>query len=317
VARLLRMRTKASPSLAKPAKPRAARKHPTAPTARARKRAPAPKTGARSFWNGYLQFGLVQIPVGLHSGETRNEIDFDLLDRRDQAPIGYLKVNKETGEEVPAEEIVRGIKLASGRYVVVTDEEIARAAGEASRTIEVVEFVDRDAIAPVYFERPLHLSPAKAGEKVYALLARALAESAKIGIAKVILRARESLAALVPLEGRLVLNLLRWEHELRPAPPAPAASARPRAGRELVMARRLIEEMSGEFRPASFTDRYRKELLALVRRRARTGSPPELLSPRRRPARAANVVDLVALLEKSVKARKGAGRTPTRRKRSA
>lgn len=312
MARLLRMRTKASPS---GAKPKPARKR---PKARPRKAEAASATGARPFWNGYLQFGLVQIPVGLHPGEARNEIDFDLLDRRDKAPIGYLKVNKETGEEVPAEEIVRGIKLASGRYVVVTDDEIARAAGEASRMIEVVEFVDRDAISPVYFERPLHLAAAKAGEKVYALLARALAESGKVGIAKVVLRARESLAALVPIEGRLVLNLLRWEHELRPAPPAPAASVRPGAGgRELVMARRLIEEMSGEFRPASFTDRYRKQLLALVRRRAKTGAPPEPPSPQRRPARADNVVDLVALLEKSVKARKGAGSAPTRRKRSA
>lgn len=310
MARLLRMRTKASPS---GAKPKATRKH---PSARPRQRKPAAATGARTFWNGYLQFGLVQIPVGLHPSETRNEIDFDLLDRRDMAPIGYLKVNKETSEEVPAEEIVRGIRLESGRYVVVSDEEIARAAGEASRTIEVVEFVDRDAIAPVYFERPLHVAPTKAGERVYALLARALADSGKVGVAKVVLRARESLAALVPLEGRLVLVLLRWEHELRPAPPAASVRSRP-GPRELAMARRLIEEMSGEFRPASFTDRYRKELLALVRRRARTGSPPEPLSPRRRPARVANVVDLVALLEKSVQARKGSGRAPARRKRSA
>lgn len=312
MARLLRMRTKASPS---GAKPKATRKH---PSARPRQRKPAAATGARTFWNGYLQFGLVQIAVGLHPGEARNEIDFDLLDRRDMAPIGYLKVNKETGKEVPAEEIVRGIQLASGRYVVVSDDEIARAAGEASRTIEVVEFVDRDAIAPVYFDRPLHVAPTKAGEKVYALLTRALADSGKVGVAKVVLRARESLAALVPLEGRLVLMLLRWEHELRPAPPAATASSRLRPGdRELAMARRLIDEMSGEFRPASFTDRYRKELLALVRRRSRTGSPPEPLSPRRRPARAANVVDLVALLEKSVKARKGSTRAPARRKRSA
>ncbi|MEO7794092.1 MAG: Ku protein [Thermoanaerobaculia bacterium] len=269
----------------------------------------APTTGVRPFWRGFLEFGLVQIPVELHSAESRNELDFDLLDRRDLAPVGYLKVNKETGEAVPPEEIVRGVEVAKGRHVIVTDAEIEHAAGKKSRSIEVVEFVPRDAIPPQYFERPIHLVAGKSGEKIYALLARALEESGKFGVARIVLRARESLAAIVAADGRLVLNLLRWEHELRPAPGGRRSPAAGKAGaREVAMARRLIEEMSGEFRPAAFTDRFRKELLALVRKRARTGSMPEPPPTRRPPARAANVVDLVALLEKSVQARKGAAR---------
>lgn len=280
------------------------------------KRGTTSTTGARPFWRGFLEFGLVQIPIELHSAESRNEIDFDLLDRRDLAPIGYLKVNKETGDEVPQEEIVRGVEVAKGRHVIVTDDEIAHAAGKSSRTIEVVEFVDRGAIPPVYFERPIHLLPGKSGAKVYGLLVRALADSGKVGIATVVLRARESLAALIAVDGRLVLNLLRWEHELRPAPGSvPAAAAKPG---ELAMARRLIDEMSGDFRPGAFTDHFRKELLALVRRRARTGAPPAPAAAKKRAAPKSNVVDLVALLEQSLQARKGPRRqTAARRKRSA
>ncbi|MEO8275218.1 MAG: Ku protein [Thermoanaerobaculia bacterium] len=283
----------------------------------ARKRGTAVTAGARSFWKGFLEFGLVQVPIELHSAEARNEIDFDLLDRRDMAPIGYLKINKVTGEEVPAEEIVRGVEVSKGHHVVISDAEIERAAGKASRTIEVVEFVERGAIPPVFFERPIHLVPAKAGEKIYALLTRALEESEKVGIAKIVLRARESLAAIVAIEGRLVLNLLRWPHELKPAPKSPGTAPRV-APRELAMARRLIDEMSGEFRPAAFSDRFHKELLALVRRRSRTGSAPEPPPARKRPVRASNVIDLVALLEKSVKAKKSNTRSAAaRRKRSA
>jgi DNA end-binding protein Ku len=306
------MRKGSSPKAAKRT-PARRRKIPTTP-----KREKAPTTGARAFWKGFLEVGLVQLPIELHSAESRNELDFDLLDRRDLAPIGYLKVNKETGEEVPAEEIVRGVVVASGRHVIVSDAEIENAAGKANRTIEVLEFVDAAAIPPPYFERPIHLLPGKSGEKIYALLAKALDESGKIGIAKVVLRARESLAALIAIEGRLVLNLLRWQHELRPAPGVTrSAGARVPAARELAMAKRLIDEMSGPFRPAAFTDHFRKELLALVRKRARSGSPPEPPATRRRPAPATNVVDLVALLEKSVKARKSSLRPAARRRRSA
>lgn len=310
MARVLRMRKGPSPP--------ASRRAPVAKRKRtpARNRGIATTAGVRPFWRGFLEFGLVQIPIELHSAESRNEIDFDLLDRRDLAPIGYLKVNKETGDEVPPEEIVRGVEVGRGKHVIVTDDEIAHAAGKSSRIIEVVEFVDQTAIPPIYFERPIHLLPAKAGAKVYALLARALSDSGKVGVATVVLRARESLAALLAIDGRLVLNLLRWQHELRPAPGSvPAAAAKPG---ELAMARRLIDEMSSGFRPEAFTDHFRKELLALIRRRARTGAPPPSPARRTKAPPKSNVVDLVALLEQSVQARKKPHpKTAARRKRSA
>jgi DNA end-binding protein Ku len=316
VARVLPMRPKRSTERTVRAKA-GARAKPRA--GRSKPRAHGGTTGGRPIWRGQLAFGLVQIPIELFPAVARNELNFDLLDRRDLEPVGYLKVNKTTGEEVPSEEIVRGVEVSRGRHVVVSDAEIEAAAGEASRTLEIVEFVERDDLAAPYFERPLFLLPGEGGEKVYALLARALGESGRIGLGKIVLRTRESLAALLARDGRLILELLRWPHELRPEPRLPEAARLPAkgGGRELEMARRLIDEMSGKFKPAEFTDRFQKELLALVRRRARTGSPPPEEKPRRRPARATNVVDLVSLLEKSVQARQQGAKAGARRKRSA
>jgi DNA end-binding protein Ku len=281
-----------------------------------RKRETSAAAGARPLWRGTLGFGLVQIPVALHSAEERaGGIDFDLLDRRDHSPIGYLKINKTTGEEVPKEEIVRGVKVAGDRYVIVSDEEIQAAAGEKSREIAISEFVDRAGVPAVYFERPLHITPQKGGERVYALLVRTLLETGKAGLATVMLRDRESLALVLVHEGRLVLNLLRWKQELRSSP-APAVGTGGGNERELAMARRLVEEMSGEFRPADFSDRYLEELLALVERRARTGGDPE--PPKRAPKpRSSNVVDLVSLLEQSVRQSRIKPRTAAKRRRSA
>lgn len=314
MARVLPMRTKAKAPQRAAKRPRAASRGRGSST-RARKPA---DTRSRPIWRGFLAFGLVQIPIELYPASSSDELNFDLLDRRDMAPIGYRKVNKTTGEEVPNEEIVRGIEVGRGRHVIVSDAEIESAAGEASRNFEIQEFVERDAVPAAYFERPLQLQPARGGEKVYALLARALQESGRIGLGTIVLRTRESLAALVPEADRLMLELLRWPHELRPPAPLPeAAKPAKSGGRELDMARRLIEEMSGEFRPAAFTDRFRDELLALVKKRARTGAPPPEAAPRRRAAKGTNVVDLVALLEKSVRARQGGARSGARRKRSA
>ena len=319
MARVLPMRSKAAASPA--AKPRPKARSAARKGAR-RARPAAAGAAGRPVWRGFLAFGLVQVPIELLPAVSRNELNFDLLDRRDMEPIGYLKVNKTTGEEVASEDIVRGVEVARGKHVVVSEAEIEEAAGEKSRTLEILEFVEREALPASYFDRPMHVQPGEGGEKVYALLARALGESGRVGLGRIVLRTRESLVAVMALEGRLLLELLRWPHELRPLPKLPDQAQLPekvgsRESRELEMARRLIDEMTGEFKPSEFNDRFQDELLALVRRRARTGSPPPAQAPRRRPTRASNVVDLASLLEKSVRARQSAPKGGGRRKRSA
>lgn len=276
-----------------------------------KKRTPRP-AGARPLWSGSLLFGLVQLPIELFPAERAAALDFDLLDRRDLAPIGYDKVNRRTGEEVPREEIVRGVELAGGDHVIVSDEELEAAAGEANRVIEIEQFVEPTEIPRALFEKPLHVLPAEGGEKIYGLLVRALATAGRVGLGTFFLRTRESLAAIAPEGDRLLLLQLRWPAELREPPGLPAgAKTRPHQ-RELAMAGRLIEEMTAPFRAAAFVDRYEQKLLALVRRRQRQGKVARARPAKPRAEQPANVVDLVALLERSVD-RKRSGGTRTRR----
>lgn len=144
----------------------------------------------QAIWKGHLQFGLVSIPVGIYSAEESRELSFSLLDRRDFAPVGYQRINKVSGEEVPWEEIVKGYEYEEGEYVVLGDEDFKRANPEATQTIDIMAFVDLEEIDPMYFDRPYFLAPTKGGEKGYAILREALAETGKAGIARVVLRTR-------------------------------------------------------------------------------------------------------------------------------
>jgi DNA end-binding protein Ku len=257
----------------------------------------------RPIWHGSIRFGLVTIPVGLYSAESRDEIDLDLLDRRNMARVGYSKVNKETGEEVPSAEIVKGYEIEKGRYVVVEKEDIAGASPEATQSVDIVEFVDSSAIDPIYYDRPYYLAPLKQGEKPYALLREALRRSGRVGIARLVVRTRQYVAAVYPWERALVVHLLRYQHELRePAqldlPPAGSTKSG-LASKELQMAERLISEMVEEWKPTEFKDEYRGKLLALIRKKAKAGEEwqvPEV----GREAPPAKVVDLMSLLKRSV-----------------
>jgi DNA end-binding protein Ku len=261
------------------------------------------------LWTGSLLFGLVQMPIELFPAESPAALDFDLLDRRDLAPIGYRKVNRRTEEEVPAEEIVRAVEIAGGDHVIVGDDELEAAAGDAHRMLEIEQFVESGEVPPAYFERPFHVLPGDGGEKIYGLLVRALAESDRLGLGRFFLRTRESLAAIAPEDDRLLLLQMRWPAELRRPPELPKKATATPGARELATATRLIEEMTAAFRPAAFVDRYETQLLALVKRRQRQGKVARARpAARKLPERPANVVDLVALLERSVD-RKRSNRT--------
>ena len=271
----------------------------------------------RAIWKGSLRFGLVTIPVGLYAAESPDDLDLDLIDRRSQAPVGYSRINKETGRAVPAAAVVKGYAVAKGRYVVVTDQDLKRASPEATQTIDVVGFVDRAEIAPIYFDRPYYIAPTQHGGKAYALLREALAAAKRLALARLVVRTRQYVAAVYPWERVLVVQLLRYAHELRGTSDLeiPAAVSRSAASaKELGMAERLIASMEQNWDPEEFKDEYRDQLLALIRKKARSGKEIEVEedSPPRPPK--AEVVDLMALLQKSLSAPRKPARRAARRK---
>jgi DNA end-binding protein Ku len=264
----------------------------------------------RPIWQGSLSFGLVAIPVGLYPAETPDDLNLDLLDKRNMARVGYDKINKETGEPVPSEELVKGYALESGHYVVVTDQEIKGASPAATQTIDIVEFVEAKEIDSIYFDRPYFLAPGKHGENPFALLREALRRTRKVGVARLVVRTREYVAAVYPWQRTIVVHLLRYQHELRDPGllDLPAAGAsKPGVGtKELDMAERLIDGMVEAWDPSAFKDDYRKKLLDLIHKKAEAGEEWEV--PEVEPSRPkAPVVDLMALLKKSVEQKARAG----------
>jgi DNA end-binding protein Ku len=267
---------------------------------------------ARAIWKGSITFGLVEIPVGLVAAEESNDLAFHQIDKRTFARIGTKRINKETGEEVAWEDIVRGYEYEPDEYVVLTDEELARANTKATQTIEIEDFVDQDEIDPVYFEKPYYLEPIKKGSKAYALLRETLIRTGKVGIARVVLRTRQRIAALLVREGVLVLELLRYSYELRDAkkmgievPDAKSVKAELN-DRELKMAERLVEGMSAPWEPDKYKDSYRDDVLAMVQRKIKAGHTHVIEEPAEEDeerAPRAEVVDLMPLLKKSVETR--------------
>ncbi|WP_322080852.1 Ku protein [Burkholderia sp. BCC1972] len=261
---------------------------------------------ARMIWKGAISFGLVHVPVQLFPATRTVKPSFRLLDKRSMDPVGYRQINKRTGKEVTREDIVRGYEYEKERYVVLTDDEIRAANPESTQTVDIVTFVDEDAVSFLYLDTPYYLVPDRKGEKVYALLRDALKDSGKIGIAHVVMRDRQHLGALIPVGPLLALDTLRWQEELRPLDElsVPAGDAK-RAGvsaRELAMAKKLIDDMSGTWTPDEYHDTFRDDILELVERKVRAGRIEEIEDRPAQTGRAAsNVVDLTELLKRSLK----------------
>ena len=259
----------------------------------------------RGIWNGTISFGLVEIPISLHSAVNPDEVDFDLLDRRDMSPIGYRKYNKRTEKEVAPEDIVRGIAVGKGEYVLLSEEELRKTNPEATQTIEVVEFVDPAAIEPLFYERPYYLKPQKRMTKSYALLHDVLKRTGKVGIARLVMRTRQKLAALTVHGPVLALTVVRYARQIRdPAdyvvPPARASDLKPTPA-EIKLAERLVDEMSGEWDAAKYQDEFRAKLLEAVREKAESGGTLRVDLPDKPAAKGGGkVLDLMALLKESV-----------------
>ena len=247
----------------------------------------------RAIWTGVISFGLVSVPVRMFTATESKELRFHFLDRRDMSPIGYEKVSKGTGEPVPSDEIIRGFEIEKGQYVEIEDDDLDRLDIELTHSIDICDFVSLEEIDPIFFRKAYYLLPQDGAEKPYRLLVRALDETGKVGIAKVVIRNKQHLACMRAYDGRLVLETMYYADEIR-RPDAVDGDAQVRAP-EVEMARALVENLSEPFDPEKYHDNYRKELLDLIKAKAKGRKLPE---PQE--AEDDQVVDLMAALRESV-----------------
>ncbi len=270
-------------------------------------------TGPRILWKGAISFGLVHIPVSLHTATAEHAIDFDWLDKRSMDPVGYKRINKKTGKDITKENIVKGVAVEDGHYVVLSDDEIAAAYPRATQSIDIEAFVAASEIPFVYLDRPYYLAPIGKGEKVYALLRETLLKTQRVGLARVVIQTKQHLAALVPVGPALVLNLLRWGADIRPWTdlklPATGSKAAGLTERELGMAEQLVEDMTKAFDPDNFRDSFKDEVMALVHRKVEAGETESVtpLPAAEAPTRSADIIDLSELLKRSLKGGERAG----------
>ncbi|MEQ7417155.1 Ku protein [Xanthomonas campestris pv. campestris] len=275
---------------------------------------------ARPIWTGTLSFGLLNVPVSLMSGERKVDLHFRMLDSRDKKPIRFERVNADTGDEVPWKEIVKAFEYDKGSYVIVEEQDIRSAAPESHETVEVETFVDAADIDPRYFEKPYILVPGKKAEKGYVLLRETLRDTGKVGIAKVVIRTREYLAAVMPQGDALILLLLRYQQEVVDPEdfklPSGAVSEYRITAKEQEMAKQLIESMSGKWQPEDYHDEFRGKLEQILRKRiqAKGGTTQVDDEPAPHEDATTNVVDFMSLLQKSLQANT---RTPAKKAAAA
>jgi DNA end-binding protein Ku len=259
----------------------------------------------RVLWKGAISFGLVHVPVSLYPASRSESISFDMIDKRDFSPVGYKRYNKRTGEEIARENIVKGYEYEKGEYVVVTEEDFKQANVEATQTVDIVAFVDAASVAPYYYDTPYYLEPGKRGEKGYTLLREVLRKTGRVGIANVVIRSKQHLAALIPLERMLLMNTLRFAHEIRSMGDLdlPEEGNAGLSDKEIAMAERLVDDMSEQWKPEQYKDTYTNDLMAQIEKRIKAGDTHALTAPTEdaaAPRRGAEVIDLVSLLRKSL-----------------
>jgi DNA end-binding protein Ku len=260
----------------------------------------------RAMWSGSISFGLVNIPIKLYSAVSRKTVHFNQLDSRTGARVKHKKVSAIDGEEVPQEAIVKGYELASGEYVTVGDDELGSLDPEASRSIDIEEFVSLDEIDPIFYDSAYLVAPDKATVKPYALLAQAMEEAGKVAIARFVMRSKQYLCAVRPKDGVLLMSTMVYADELNDASEIPELDELDGvkvSTKELDMARQLIHSLSADFEPERFEDTYRQQVLDLIERKAaghtEIVAPPVVMEEDK-------VVDLMAALEASVQSAKKA-----------
>jgi DNA end-binding protein Ku len=276
---------------------------------------------ARSIWKGSLAFGLVNIPIELYSAVRDHRPKFRLLHAKDQAPVRYERVCQKEGKPVGWEDLVKGYEYEKGQFVVLSKDDFKTAALEKTKTVDILDFVDADEIDERYFETPYYLQPSKGADRAYALLREAIRESGKMGIAKIILRDAQHLAAVEVIGDALVLTMMRFSDELADLGDFRFPKATGIRPQEMKMALQLIENLASKWNPEQYTDEYRDNLLKIIKGKLK-GRQPKLQE--REPARSAEVVDLMARLRASLEgkstkapAAKGTKKTGARKRTRA
>ena len=251
-----------------------------------------------AIWTGSISFGLVQVPVRLVSATKSRDVSFNQLEEGTGARIRYKKVSDQTGEEVPPDKIKRGYEISKGRYVMIEPDELDVLRPKGSHAIEIEEFVDLDEIDPLYFEQPYYLVPDAKGVKPYKLLVEAMVELNKVAIGRIIVRSKERLVAIRPVDGMLCIETMRYADEVLPRTDlVPDDGETELSERELAMARQLVESLAAEsWEPEKYRDEYREQVLDLIDRKA--AGQEIVAEPTVEPP--AKVLDLVAALEASL-----------------
>jgi DNA end-binding protein Ku len=259
----------------------------------------------RSMWNGSISFGLVTIPVALFPGTSREELAFKQLRKTDLSPINYKRIAQADGQEVQWADIVKGYEYEKGKFVILKEEDFKRVDLEAAaQTIDIMDFVELKEINPMFFYKPYFLEPGKGGEKAYALLRESLRNSGKIGIAKVVIRTREHLAGVKAQGDALILEIMHFGEELVNADALSFPKADQAKPREIDMAKKLIDGMTTSWNPTKYEDKYKTQLMAMIEEKIQHPDAKHAVKDKNK--KPANVIDLVAVLQESLSATKGA-----------
>lgn len=253
----------------------------------------------RAIWSGSITFGLVNIPVKLQSAVQEDNIDFDMLSKKDLAPIRYARIDSKTGEEVEWKQIVKGFQYTKGKYVVVTDEDFEKARPEVAKAINIILFAKEDEIDPIYYEKPYYIVPAKGAEKSYKLLLKGLEKTKTVALAEFMLRNRAHICAVKNYEGVMLLNQLRYREEVRELPDVKINAERI-TPKEIGLAIKLINQLTETFDPVKFKDTYIAELKKVIKAKS-AGKNIRIAEPRQLPA---TVKDLMAVLKQSLDSQK-------------
>jgi DNA end-binding protein Ku len=265
---------------------------------------------ARAMWKGSITFGLVNIPVELYSAVRDHRPRFRLLHAKDESPVHYERVCQSEGKAVGWEDLVKGYEYQKGQFVVLTKDDFKTAALEKTKTIDILDFVDPTEVDERYFETPYYLQAGKGAERAYALIREALRESNRIGIAKMILRDTQHLAALEAIGDALVLTMMRFADELRDLSDFTFPKSSGIRPAELKMAKQLVDNLAGSWQPEKYTDEYTANLMRVIQAKLKGKKPRLQEYETKQPA---DVVDLMTRLRASLEGTAAKGKGPRAR----